>query len=87
MGGQAAAFPLPRPIGDPIYGSPGGILALKDDLLHGVSVLSPGETGLVRLPTNMAAPALSVRPAMEVAAGTTCVTEVGGSRATALLWK
>lgn len=67
-------------------GSPGGPLGLKDDLLHGVSVLSPGETGSARPPTSMVIPALRVRPAMEEAARTTCATEVGGTRPIALVW-
>lgn len=34
----------------------------------------------------MAAPALSVRPATEVVAGTTCATEVGVAATTPLVW-
>lgn len=60
-------------------------MGLKDGV-HSVSGLSPGETGLVRPPTSMAVPALNARPAMEVAAGTTYVTEVGGVRVPALVW-
>lgn len=60
-------------------------LGLKDGT-HGVSGLSPGETGLVRPLTSMVVPAPSAHPSMEAAAGTTYATKVGGSGTPALGW-